>query len=177
MLATGGEQASGVAPRGVRCSGPYTAPVGRSAGCPLLGLVLAKDHHRQPNLDFIPVFKQVLADALPVDKGAIDAVLILQAIGPRRSIMRDDGVDSGCGGVVEDQVALAAAANGQAVVADLDGTLSLLALAKDEHAQPLRTGVWLWVWMWACTACLVVVTPDTRRLCPACCLGLTVVAT
>src|SRR5260221_9618467 len=93
--------------------------------------------HRLAHLDLVSLLQDVLRHLLAIHIGAVGAALVAQdeaSVG----LLIDGGVQTRDGQVLEENVAFAAAANRQPLLAHLEDAPWLFALAHDDHAGALR---------------------------------------
>src|SRR5260370_27970495 len=93
--------------------------------------------HRLAHLDLVSLLQDVLRYLLAIHIGDVGAAFVAQdeaSVG----LLIDGGVQTRDGKVLEENVALAAAANRQPLLAHLEDAPRLFALAHDDHAGALR---------------------------------------
>src|SRR5258706_4569749 len=93
--------------------------------------------HRLAHLDLVSLLQDVLRYLLAIHIGAVGAAFVAQDEASV-ALLIDSGVRTRDGKVLEENVALAAAANRQPLLAHLEDAPRLFALAHDDHAGALR---------------------------------------
>src|SRR5258708_28926356 len=93
--------------------------------------------HRLAHLDLVSLLQDVLRYLLAIHIGAVGAAFVAQDEASF-GLLIDGGVQTRDGKVLEENVALAAAANRQPLLAHLEDAPWLFALAHDDHAGALR---------------------------------------
>src|SRR5579863_9832776 len=109
-------------------------------------LVADERKNRLPQPNFIVFFERVLANPLAVDRGAVGAAFVMHDILAVGGAV-DGGMQARYREILEEDIAIAAAPDGQAVATDLVDAAGILACPDDDGAGSHTTGRLALAWV------------------------------